>query len=76
MTKLLLEINKEIAKASKVFNKASAIIDNGRYLDFKNLSDKKIAEYNNAHKDYQTSDRALTALYPMREKIESLINNN
>lgn len=72
MEKLLVQIEKEIEKASKAFRKATNQIDNLREKRHKDWSDEDCEAFSAANIAFQENDRILTALYPMKEKIQEL----
>lgn len=74
MQKLLNQIEKEISKSSKLFHKASRTMDNMREVEYRNMTEKMLAEFHAANETYCKQDKVLTALYTAKKAIESINN--
>ena len=73
MKKILAQLDKEIAKNSKLFQSACNRMNHGK--SYKEMTEADFIASSKASDDYQKYDAILSALYPMKSKIEGLINN-
>lgn len=76
MQKLITQLEKEIAAASKAFNKAADTMSRLREKSNSEMTEKDYTDFSNASAAYQKYDAILTALYPMQKKLQSLIEDN